>query len=437
MDGVPYAINDPRISGVFQQLANDPSPADAAVEDEGDWYFDVSINAFSRGNHDNSEGAKGGRAPKSSRGAGKERDNYKVKGPPAGAVPCSVCQGFHEDLRTCPNGLAKQDPTYKASTVATCGHWVNGHKCDGQGHFAKHHRQQWTAENPGKPVPWSSRTPKGKGKGGGSRYNGKGVTKRIVVLADGSVLVDDDIDQAVYEEEDDQDGEVANGGEPQVSASTAQGVSPNEFDNKSPSPPSAPETTLQASGLTAGQQRAAQWSASGVAGCTTSARYQQGTRLELESKLPSCSKLMRGEREGCLFSTMGVTESKALPSLAIPCDYYEWADGRKLQEPMEEPLVEVSMTEAELFGGLAPVAVSLGCVAIALPDTILARSDQLSDHEFGVFNNSSPHCSFSVSPPFDFLRNWTILGTEAGWLLGLVEQIYMFPLSNCLSLIHI
>ena len=93
--------------------------------------------------------------------------------------------------------------------------------------------------------------------------------------------------------------------------------------------------------------------------------------------------------------------------------------------------MELSMTEAELFGSLAPVAVSLGCVAIALPDTILARSDQLSDHEFGVFNNSSPHCSFSVSPPFDFLRNWTILDTEAGWLLGLVEQIYIFPLSNC------
>ena len=70
------------------------------------------------------------------------------------------------------------------------------------------------------------------------------MTKRIVVLADGSVLVDDDIDQAVYEEEDDQDGEVANGGEPQVSASTAQGVSPNELDNKSPSPPSVPEATL-------------------------------------------------------------------------------------------------------------------------------------------------------------------------------------------------
>ena len=100
MDGVPYAIDDPRISGVFQQLAPEASSAAAETEEEEDWYFDVAINAFSRGNHANSGGAKGGQAPKSSRGPGRDRDHAKAKAPPAGAVLCPVCQGSHEDMRT-------------------------------------------------------------------------------------------------------------------------------------------------------------------------------------------------------------------------------------------------------------------------------------------------------------------------------------------------
>ena len=81
---------------------------------------------------------------------------------PPGTPQCPVCKGHHPDLRTCPNGLAKQDAGFSTGGTSKC-RWMVGNKypCDGTDHFARHHRQQWVVENPNQPLPSGN---KGKGK---------------------------------------------------------------------------------------------------------------------------------------------------------------------------------------------------------------------------------------------------------------------------------
>ena len=251
------------------------------------------------------------------------------------------------------------------------------------------------------------------------------------------------------------EGAVANGEEPQVSASVAPGVSPN-LPEHTPSPePVQAEPPLQAASLTAGQQRAAQWSASGVAGCPTS--VQRGARLvsaEPGVYSPSCSKLMRDEWEVCPVGTMGDTNLKALQSVTIPSDYYEpqwWTrnlcvgvekkdDGpQEVYNPVAAPsdVLVVSCPNGsfadEQHASEASTCVWNMCgpsssLLCALPATIPALSDRSYDHALSVFNNSSPLWSVLPSNSSGFPSEWTIFPTESGRFPASIEQIYRVPL---------
>ena len=74
---------------------------------------------------------------------GRKSDDRSIPAPPVTAR-CAICSGFHTDLRTCPNGLAKQDTSFVSNPGTKCGWKTDGkHTCDGEGHYARHHRQQW------------------------------------------------------------------------------------------------------------------------------------------------------------------------------------------------------------------------------------------------------------------------------------------------------
>ena len=306
MDGVPYAIDDPRISGAFQHLVAD------TTESEPPRCSAPAVNVLGRSVDGRAEKQT---ASKASQGQGRDRINQKSRTPPAGVKPCQLCHGFHEDLRTCPNGIAKQDPTYRYTPNARCGQTVNGHRCEGHGHFGRHHRQQWTAENPGKEQVSQTGRSLGQGLGRRGKYNGESVTKRIIVLEDGTLLVDGDIDQAEYEETGDGDSSpdnpvcvpicpkcspviAASSGATEIAtADSSQGLS---------------SVRGQVSGMTAGQRRAVQWSAVGLAGSPVDAlpptRESSGDS-GLEPRPPGCSRLERYNGIGCLAGTTGTTES--------------------------------------------------------------------------------------------------------------------------------
>ena len=328
-DGVPYAIDDPRISGMFQHLTEDVASEYADDMEDERWYYDASINAFSRGGNASYGGTRGG--GKGPKGPGKERENPLPKGPPPGAVRCPTCHGYHEDLQTCPNGVAQQDPIYRPTAGAKCSHLVNGHKCDGQGHYTRHHRQQWMSENPGSVAPWAGKNSKGKGKGKRGRYNGKGISKRILVLEDGTCLNDGDIDPSLlegYEEDYDDSYDAGDWEEPQVCSSCSPGVPPAAPAGVSPVSGAQPDGLPQTSSLTVGQQRAAQWSSSGVAGGPAAVKDPTCGSLKMSDEaIPSCSRLVRGEVENCPFDAMGATKLESLPYSSIPCDYQECPEG--------------------------------------------------------------------------------------------------------------
>ena len=428
LDGVPYAIDDPRISGVFQQMTEEVSP-DGADEPDERWYFDPSINAFSRAGNASYGSTRGGKAgPK---GAGKDREGSQPKGPPPGAVRCPTCHGYHEDLQTCPNGVAQQDPVYRPTAGAKCSHFVNGHKCDGQGHYTRHHRQQWMSENPGSVAPWMNKNSKGKGKGKRGRYNGKGISKRIFVLADGTWMNDDDLDpsllETVNEEDYDYGGEAGEWEEPQVSSGCSPSVPPAASESVAPVGSTNVDVVPQTASMTAGQQRAAQWSAGGVAGGPATVKDSKcGSLTRLEVRPPSCSRLMRGEVENYPLGAGGVTKPESLPYVSIPCDYQECPEGYDTRGfvALKEPKATQDgvRTPAECAAvTVDPYALSLmfpngydseGILLdqrdlevpssrhlvplwpdgseFALSDTIHAQSDRLSDDDLVLFNNSKP-----------------------------------------------
>ena len=97
------------------------------------------------------------------------------------------------------------------------------------------------SENPGSVAPWAGKNSKGKGKGKRGRYNGKGISKRILVLADGTWLNDEDIDpsllETVNEEDYDYGGDAGEWEEPQVCSSCSPGGPPAGQDGVSPVSP--------------------------------------------------------------------------------------------------------------------------------------------------------------------------------------------------------
>ena len=434
-DGVPYAIDDPRISGMFQHLTEDVASEYADDMEDERWYYDASINAFSRGGNASYGGTRGG--GKGPKGPGKERENPLPKGPPPGAVRCPTCHGYHEDLQTCPNGVAQQDPIYRPTAGAKCSHLVNGHKCDGQGHYTRHHRQQWMSENPGSVAPWAGKNSKGKGKGKRGRYNGKGISKRILVLEDGTCLNDGDIDPSLlegYEEDYDDSYDAGDWEEPQVCSSCSPGVPPAAPAGVSPLSGAQPDGLPQTSSLTVGQQRAAQWSSSGVAGGPAAVKDPTCGSLKMSDEaIPSCSRLVRGEVENCPFDAMGATKLESRPYSSIPCDYQECPEGydtrgfvasEKYQstqggalspsgdtnvtvDPYALPLMLPKGVDSEgiLLDQCNAKAQSLGHYvsslkdrpASALLDTIRARSDRSCDPNEVLFNNSNPPSVVSLS----------------------------------------
>ena len=104
-----------------------------------------------------------------------------------GPTPCSVCHGYHSDLKVCPTHLARQDDTYKRTPGSSC-HWRSGGvTCGSTNHFSRHHRAQWVAEHPGASFPAKPKGAKGKGaEGKGAKGKGakgrdaKGEGKRFV-----------------------------------------------------------------------------------------------------------------------------------------------------------------------------------------------------------------------------------------------------------------
>ena len=268
----------------------------------------------------------GGKVPKS---PGRDRSGQKAMSPPAGVKPCQTCHGFHEDLRTCPNGLAKQDPTYRYTANARCGQTVNGHRCEGHGHFGRHHRQQWATENPGRERASQNNRSPGQNLGGSGRYNGESITKRIVVLDDGTWLEDEDIDQADYEANGDVNSDpnslVCPSCSPTVALpSDASGVLA-AIRSQCPLPDAE-----RVSSMTAGQRRAAQWSAVGLAGSPVDAQpLTCGSLREfcLEQHRPSCSRLARCEWNGCPTGTMGSTGLAIYQSSSISCQSLECPNG--------------------------------------------------------------------------------------------------------------
>ena len=102
---------------------------------------------------------KAGRASATGRGGNKGGVKQPQRHTGGGGKPspgsskptCPICKGHHPDLRQCPNDLAKQDKTFQFNSSVTCGHrYGNQPRCEGIGHFARHHKQKWTLENPGK-----------------------------------------------------------------------------------------------------------------------------------------------------------------------------------------------------------------------------------------------------------------------------------------------
>ena len=430
---------------MFQQLTDDVGSETADDTAEEQWYYDASINAFSRGGNASYGGTRGG--GKGPKGPGKERENPLPKGPPPGATRCPTCHGYHEDLQTCPNGVAQQDPVYRPTAGAKCSHIVNGHKCDGQGHYTRHHRQQWMSENPGSVAPWAAKGPKGKGKGKRGRYNGKGISKRILVLEDGTCLNDGDIDPSLLEggEEDyDYGGDAGDWEEPQVCSSCSPGVLPEASEGVSLASGGQPDVVPQTSSLTAGQQRAAQWSSNGVAGAPTSVRDPTCGSLKMfDGSGPSCSRLVRSEVAICPSGAVGTTKLESLPYSPIPCDYQECPEGYDTQESIAagkvpfadgEAIVTVDPYALPLMlpmgsksEGILPdkcsakaqslehyVSVRKGCADFALSDTTHARSDRSCDHDKALFNNSNP--PNVVLPPDSVITPTNIQDLDANFV---------------------
>ena len=187
-----------------------------------------SINAFQQGNS-GYMGSSSGHRP-GSKGSGRPQGpgsrSSTGSGPGKGSGPvCPTCKGHHPELRNCPNGIARQDASFTPGGDAKC-RWKmgNGPPCGGCDHFSRHHAQQWTQENPGKPLP--VRKSKGKGKG---KVKGKRVSKRIsaVILEDGSYWDDLDDNDIDYDgESDDYDGEAVGGySEPEAAGTAAESPS--------------------------------------------------------------------------------------------------------------------------------------------------------------------------------------------------------------------
>ena len=90
---------------------------------------------------------------------------------------------------------------------------VNGkYRCNGVGHYGRHHKNQWELESPGKTPPSSGKSSghsgQAGGKGGKGRGKGKGKGKfrgkrvnAIYVLEDGTTVPVDNVDEIEYEEQ--------------------------------------------------------------------------------------------------------------------------------------------------------------------------------------------------------------------------------------------
>ena len=156
--------------------------------------------------------------------------------------------------------------------------------------------------------------------------------------------------------------------------------------------------------------------------------------------IPSCSRLVRSERELCPSGAMGATKLESLPYLSIPCDYQECPEGydtRELVALGKCPITEegVSPPLGETTVTVDPYALSLmlpkgyeseGMLLdkrglevpssrhsmpswpdgseFALSDTIHAQSDRLRGDDQVLFNNSNPPQVVSssgtvISPP--------------------------------------
>ena len=72
MDGVPYAIDDPRISGVFRQLTADVTGSGPTP------YLTPTVNVLGRGTDGKPT------AGKASQVQGRDRNIQKVRSPPSG-----------------------------------------------------------------------------------------------------------------------------------------------------------------------------------------------------------------------------------------------------------------------------------------------------------------------------------------------------------------
>ena len=145
-------------------------------------------------------------------GYGASFGNRKPKGGGKGqpqrqsGVPfCSGCHGQHPDVRGCPSQLARQDKTYKHQPGQFCSWTVHSNgqtfRCNAKDHFARHHKQQWTQENPGKQIPYQkggkgggkAGGKKGKKGGGKGKYKGKKVIKMIATLEDGTIVPEEEL----------------------------------------------------------------------------------------------------------------------------------------------------------------------------------------------------------------------------------------------------
>ena len=174
IDGIPVAVVDGHIMRVQVDPEFDLDAASNDYDQENQQDVDGQISKFGKGRgagHSASKTNTGRQNPKGGAPA--------VAAPPPGTPQCPTCKGYHPDIRTCPNTLARQDNTFVSTPGAKCSWKVNGKfSCSGFDHFGRHHRQQWINENPGKPVPNAPSTPAAKSKStGGARSKGKGKYK--------------------------------------------------------------------------------------------------------------------------------------------------------------------------------------------------------------------------------------------------------------------